>query len=261
MRTVHHISATVLLMGAVQGIFFSLLLLGIKQKHKSSNSILVALLIIVAAGFISMFGVIVSTNQLLIGVFHVLMLTVIACIPLLYLYVKTITIKDFRLSKGSAFHFLPVVLGILYLLMFNAPLYDLADALALKSFGHTSVIRILWILYAPPYFFSVQMLMKRHSHRIAESCLHDGVVNPVPLYELNVHLWVRTLLVACWVYWLLSVVSFIFKNFATYCSTFIIASATMIYLLGFLALQKPIIFYRSDLSLLRHKDEPQGGSQ
>ncbi|MCE5251613.1 hypothetical protein LLG96_15500 [bacterium] len=261
MQTVHYISATVILMGAVQGIFFALLLLGIKQEHKSSNSILAALLIMMATGFISMFGVIVSKSQLLIGVFHVLMLMIIVCIPLLYLYVKTITIRDFRLSKRSAFHFLPVVLGILYLLMFNAPLYDLADALALKSFDHTSVIRILWILYAPPYLFSVQILIKRHSHRIAESYLHDGVISHVILYELNVHLWVRTLLVACWVYWLLSIVSFIFRNFAGYCSTFIIVSAFMMYLLGFLALQKPMIFYRPDISLLGQKDESQGGAQ
>ena len=259
MQNVPHISVTLIFMGAVQGIFFALLLLSIREGRASSNRILAALLIVVSTGFISVIGIIISDNQSLIRLFRLLMSMIVGCIPLLFLYVKSLTVIKFSFSLKSLVHFLPVVLGVSYLLIFSVPGYDLANALSLASLDHMSVITAMGILYALPYFLSIYVLMKSHSYNTAKFYRENRTVSHTVIYELSIYVWVRNLLIACSVYWTLSIMFYFYRDFAVYYSIIPVFSSAMIYILGFLGLRNPGIFYLPDTSHDEHEPELGGG--
>ncbi|MFC1508984.1 hypothetical protein ACFL60_04760 [Candidatus Omnitrophota bacterium] len=261
MQTVSHISVTLIFMGAVQGIFFALLLLSIREGRGLSNRILAALLFAASAGFISVLCIIISENQSLIRLFRLLMSMIVGCIPLLFLYVRALTVRKFKFSMKSFTHFLPVVLVVSCQMIFGAPEYDLAYALSLEALDHMSVIAVMGILYAPPYLLSIYVLMKSHSYNTAELYRKNKTISRTVIYELSVYVWVRTILIACSVYWTLSIVFFFFHDIAECYSIIPVISSAMIFILGFLGLRNPGMFYLPDTLHNEHKPGRGGGKK
>ena len=263
MQNFSHISVTLIFMGAVQGIFFALLLMSIHEGRASSNRILAALLIVVSTGFISVIGVTISENQSFIRFFRLLMSVIVGCIPLIFLYVRALTVKKFRFSLKSLVLFIPVVMGVTWMLIFGAPEYDLADALSLTSLNHMSVITVMGLLYALPYLFSCYMLMKSHLYNTAELYrITERAAEKTVIYELSVYVWVRNLLIACSVYWTLSFVFiFFYHDITEYYSIIPIISSAMMYILGFLVLLNPGMFYLPDTSHNEHEHGRGGGKK
>jgi AraC-like DNA-binding protein len=104
------------LLGAAQGIFLSALLLSIKGGKRIANRILAAL---VAAIAISVAGGVVRTMHYDFVYPHLSRIHdpfPFLAIPLLYLYIKTLTAKGCGFSKKEYIHFIPFILCVLYLI-------------------------------------------------------------------------------------------------------------------------------------------------
>ena len=261
MWTIQHISAAMLLIAGIQGIFFAMLLIDTKRGHDSSNRILAWLFLALASGYIAIYGELVSRHPLLIGMFHVLMLVMIASVPLLYLYIKTLTISQFHVSKRNSLHFLPLGAGILYLLIFKAPMFDLAESVPSTNLDHQSVVRIIWVVYTLPYLPAIRKLTAFQTRKTVELYRAGRTIGRALLHELNVHVWIRNLLIVCCVYWLLNIVSLAYPDMPCHCSTFTFVSVTMIYLLGFITLRNPQLIAGMNDTISEHTKEQHGGTQ
>jgi AraC-like DNA-binding protein len=104
------------LLGAAQGIFLSALLLSIKGGKRIANRILAAL---VAAIAITVAGGVVRTMHYDFVYPHLSRIHdpfPFLAIPLLYLYIKTLTSKGSSFSKKEYIHFIPFILCVLYLI-------------------------------------------------------------------------------------------------------------------------------------------------
>lgn len=244
MRTVHYITAAATLTGAVQSLFFALLLADVSGGRPTSNRLLMALLVVLSAGLLSIFGDIVCENRILLAVSHVSMPAGIACVPLFSLYVKSLTDTGFTFSSKNLFHFTPSLLLSLYGIVVDTPLSGFIETPSLAPGDHLTVMRFILIPYSIPYLCTVFKQVKRHSRRTAEICMKNRHIDRYISDELSIHLWLRALLAAFLVYLLMSAAALVPGNPEEFNAVIAITSTVIIYLAGFTALQNPCIFNR-----------------
>jgi hypothetical protein len=232
-------------LGAIQSIFFVLLLLSIREGQAKFNRLLAVLLIAGDTGFISVFGLLISEGHTQSSLFRMMMSASLCCIPLLFLYVKALLQEEFRFSPMILLHFLPVVLVMFYLLIFDRPSFDLADFFTRSSLDHISVIMAIWMFYSLPYLLLIFRMMKKHRRFMANAYHISRTINHAIIYKFRVYLWVRSLLVAGTIYWILIFIFFLYREIPEFYFIIILISTSIIYVLGFLGIRKPEIFFAS----------------
>ncbi len=233
-----------LVMSAVQGVYFSLFLIGANRRNQPANRMLTGLLIVLAAGFISMSGALTCEKPIQIRTFHSLMTVITASGPLFYLYMKMLTALPCRATEEAMIHFLAAGAGILCLLVVNSPYITTAFGIPSWMRDHQSLVRTVWAASALPYVCKVSSLVALHTREtmaLSRSCPVSGRQLS---YKLHAQVWARTLLTTCRVYWLLNVVSLVCSNTKVSCFTFSIGSVLVVYVTGFIAMRNPRVFLR-----------------
>jgi hypothetical protein len=233
-------------MGAVQGLFFALLLLTLRHGRVAANRILAVFLFLASIGFLSVSGLLIFKTLSIIPIFRLCMLTTLCLLPLLYFYVNTLVNKRFRFSNRHLLHFIPVLAIVLAVVIKSAPSFDLSTYFAQPSYNHLRAVRSLWILYAVPYVVSIFLLLKSHDLHIRTALSRDETLEESRLYLYSVHVWVRTLLVACCLYWVTSLVTLFFRRIPAIDAAVALVSTGMIYLLGFLGMRTPLLFFQTE---------------
>jgi hypothetical protein len=245
MNAMLYISTCVIFMGAVQGLFFAFVLLTLQRGRTLPNRILAMLLILVSIGFFSLFGLTIFKNLPVIRVFRFTLLSSISVLPVLFFYIRTLINKTFRFSGRHLLHLLAVLLPAV-VLIFSAPDYDISALLSTPSFDHRTALRGLWILYAGPYLLSIYLLLKSHNLHMSRTFQQNCITDWSRFYLYSLSAWIWTLLIAFFIYWILSALSLLMPNSNIYKVLVAISAPLMIYVLAFNAIQKPELFFRSD---------------
>lgn len=242
MNTSTQLGIHLVFMGGAQGLFFALVLAGLQGRCRVSNSILVSLLIMVSAGMFSIAGLALEPGRFLSRILRLAILFGTGSVPLLYLYVKTLMKTEFRLSLSSLWHFAPVLFVAFFLLLFGRPEYDLSNMFALFPLDHVATIRMIWIVYALPYLYLMVRLLKTHAMHMVTTFQRTGDLDREMLYKMSVYVWVRTLLIACSIYWMTGVVLFIVPSFPETGIGITLLVTALIYGVGFIGVLKPELF-------------------
>lgn len=111
-----NVLSVLILLGAAQGLFLSVLLLSIKGGNKVANRILAAL---VAAIALIVSGAVVRTIHYDFIFPHLSRIHdpfPFLAVPLIYLYIKRLTSRETAFSRKEFLHFIPFVLCVLYLI-------------------------------------------------------------------------------------------------------------------------------------------------
>ncbi len=246
MHSILVLSTYVILMGAVQGLFFALLLLTLRQGRVPANRILAVFLFLASIGFISVSGLFITKNLAILPIFRLCMLTTLCLLPLFYFYVNTLINRRFRLSRRHLLHFIPILMIAVAVVLLSGPDYDLSSLFTQPPDTHLAAVRSLWILYAVPYVVSIFLLLKSHDLHIRTALRWDKTLEESGLYLYSVHVWVRTLLVACCLYWVVSFATLFFRRIPAIDAAVALVSTGMIYLLGLLGMRNPECFFQTE---------------
>ncbi|MHA4811468.1 helix-turn-helix domain-containing protein [Flavitalea flava] len=114
MQFITTILRTVILLGAVQGVIIAILLF-FSKKSRRSNRLLGILLFLIAIASLKLYGT--QTGLADTFLFRIIdaffpMIIIMPVGPLLYFYVKSFLIPDFRLTRKDRFHFYPVIIDL-----------------------------------------------------------------------------------------------------------------------------------------------------
>lgn len=254
MQTPQKISAIILIMGAVQSIFLSLLLIGGKRRHYTPNWKLSGVFAALAIGYIAMSGRLLSHEEPFVSIFNILMPAMIASVPLMYLYIKSITYVSIRELKRNFFHFIPLCALILYPLIFKAPTLGLAGNIQAPNVDHQYYVRVVWAVYALFYFHAVRKLSLLHACYTVTLQYDSTVLSSELLDHINKHIWIRRLLAVSCAYWLFNIILLAFPR----SPLFAIVSAFAIYIPSFMILNNPLICIDKDQMMFviesKHKE-------
>ncbi|MBD3386013.1 hypothetical protein GF407_13940 [candidate division KSB1 bacterium] len=260
-RTVNsmlYISSCVIFMGAVQGLFFALILLTLQNGRTFSNIILATLLILVSIVFFSSFGLVIFKTISATRIFRLTSLASLCVFPVLFFYVRTLLSKTFSFSAGHLFHGLAVLLLGAVVLIFCTPEYDLSGLLSISSYDHQTALRGLWLLYAGPYLLSIYLMMKSHDMHTKWLFQQNRITDRSLFYLHSVSAWISTLLIAFCAYWFLCAVSLLFPLSVAFDVIIALYAPLMVYVLGFVAIQKPELFFQHNRLIHDGKVETDG---
>lgn len=188
--------SVLLLLGAAQGAFLSLVLSRTKKKNRAANLFLACLLLVFSVslvhGFLSVTYLYLQYPRLIAVEWPLTFLYG----PLLYFYVKSLTKPQWRIKKWKLlFHFLPAVLMYIYLIPFfrlkpelKGRLLFLVNAPARNSFPVIDPITIVAVLQITGYLLLSLRLLRAHAVNIRE--------NFSTLDNISLS-WLRTLVIIC----------------------------------------------------------------
>lgn len=244
-----------LIMGAVQGIFLSLHLIGARRRQYSPNWKLAGVFVALAIGYIGMSGGMLSDDQAFVHIFNMLMPAVTASVPLLYLYVKSIAYPPVRESKRDILHLLPLSALILYPLIFKTSAISLAGILLSANLWYQCIVRIIWAVYALPYIPLLRRLASFHARYILTLHCNGSALSGDLLDEINIHIWIRRLLTVSCAYWLFNIVLLA----VPFSPLFAFISVSFIYAVNFMVLHKPLLFMEINTIHVRAAERNGGG--
>lgn len=251
MEPVFNLMPVVLLFGAAQGLFFSLVLFRMKTGNRFANRLLAWLLLLFTIGLVDGF---LSATYLffrypaLIGIYWPLQFSYG---PLIYFYVKSLTVPQWERRHLRFFaHFLPVILTAIYLIPFY--LLD-ADSKARRwYFGHSHLrnfavgihpIEVVGILQLAGYLVLALRLLAQHSKSIRQ--------NFSSLEQISLS-WLRTVVVAGMVlvcmYVFFAVLSQFFGVYEEIAYLNNLLVAIVIYVMAYKGIRQPRIFADADVS-------------
>lgn len=231
----------VFLLGAAQGIFLALLLFN-KSGNKIANRFL-ALLMIAYSAFIAE----ASITRTSIGLQypHLIALAAGAIFlvgPFHYLYARSLIDPDFRLGRNQLLHFIPFVVFYLVLLF---PFYlqsstaKIAYLHEIELHGPPPILVFFgWaiLVQGTGYLVAVLLLLKEHRRRIKETFSSLEMINLT---------WLRNITILSLIVWGLGLVIEILQslNIAPIFDLSVpVATALLIYAMGYLGLRQPEIF-------------------
>ena len=223
-------------LGAVQGFFFGLLLLGLPKGNRTANRLLAAFLLLFS---VSMIGIIAYSSRWILrfphlGLIHAPFASVNS-IPL-YLYFLALTRKGFRLEARHWALFTPFLIATLGLM----PFYVLT---AREKYD------ILWASYANiPVAWKVSFIFSALMNFIGLAATyvvilrHERLIREIYSSPLNkTLLWARNFLYAGTATFFLCVIVSIFSfNWADPASNLVYS--IIIYIFGYRAMRQPDIF-------------------
>jgi len=251
MEPAFNLMPVLLLFGAVQGLFFSLVLFRIQTGNLFANRLLASLLLLFTIGLVDGFFSVTYAfvrHPFLIGIYWPLQF---AYGPLFYFYVKSLTVPKWNRDRLIFFaHFLPVILFAVYLIPFY--LLDADRKARAWYFGHSHLrnfavgihpIEAVGILQLIGYLVLALRLLTQHSKSIRQ--------NFSSLENISLS-WLRTvvvagLLLAC-MYAFFAVLSqfFVIYEEIAYINNLLVAIA--IYAMAYKGIRQPRIFADVDAS-------------
>jgi len=110
-----NIVTVIIILGMVQGFFLSLLLVTFKKENLLAGKILSVLIFIIS--FLLLLIVFYKTKQyeLLLYLGLIVYPSILTVGPLLYLYAKSLTEKDFKITVKTFIHFTPFFIAVIFL--------------------------------------------------------------------------------------------------------------------------------------------------
>lgn len=127
------------LLGAAQGLFLSVMLLGIKGGHKVANRILAALVVTIA---LNVTGGVVRTTHYDFAFPHLSRIhdpLPFLAVPLVFLYVRTLTSTARSFPRRDFLHFIPFALCCIYLLPYYFQSREAKLAYLISEYQHPSM--------------------------------------------------------------------------------------------------------------------------
>lgn len=244
--------AVVNCVGIAQAVFWAWALLSLKKGNVRANRILASLLFLLALGIA--LATLYQTNYIL-AIPH--LAEVAAPLgflypPVFYLYVKAMT-SDRLSFRKQAFHFVPFVMCVVYLVPFylqNAEsknVYLLAPPTDLPS--SSAIISLLILLQELIYIVLTLTLVAKHSTKIKHSFSSIEKVNLA---------WIRNIVLG---FILVSVIYVFLETYESPVKSIYLVPFSltiMIYVLGYKGLKQPSVFYEEQNSVLAKKYRKSG---
>jgi len=243
MESTMNIVSIILFVGAVQGFFLSTVLFTIKRGNRTANRILAVILLI--------FSLIISVHTVShsIELFYfpshenILFLPGLLFGPLLYFYVKALTIPQFQPGKKNTIHFLPFILcSLIFLPLYFVYLNERQEIEQKVAIHH--IIALLLIIHIFIYISIAIKLLRIHAENIKESFSS--------IEKINLK-WLRFLIIGFVIIWLAaSLFEINIIDYETFDFVWILVCIFM-YLIGYKGLKQPEIF-----SGIRQEDQITG---
>lgn len=251
MENMIHLASYGICMGAVQALFFALLLLSLRQGQSRSNRILAALLIIISLGLFAALDLLMVRPVSALVQFPLTMATGFFIPPLLFFYIQIVRNPAFRFSGKQMIHFLPALLLAFFTLVFSIRL-DSTRPIFCGAMNRLAAVRGLWILYAAPYLLWMARVKSPVWH-----ATKNVDIDSCRLYHHRRDAWLRLLVMAGVIYWMGQIVSLLFAPHPGINTLIALGSAALIYVLGFIALQKPELFFTIDMAEYESEKTPE----
>jgi AraC-like DNA-binding protein len=238
-----------ILFGAIQGLFFSLVLFRMRTGNRLANRLLASLLLFFTIGLVDGFLSVTYTflrYPFLIGIYWPLQF---AYGPLIYFYVKSLTVPQREPKRLRFFaHFLPVAIFAIYLIPFY--LLDVDPKARNWYFSHSHLrnffmgihpIEVVGIIQLTGYLVLALRLLERHSKYIRQ--------NFSSLENISLS-WLRTvvvvgMLVVC-LYAFLAGFSQFFGVYEKTAYLYHLFVAVVIYVMAYKGIRQPRIFADAD---------------
>lgn len=244
------IASILLLLGAGQGIFFSLILLGLsKNNHKAYRWLAVFLLLF----SISMIGTVLYDQRIVVAYPHLGLITAPFGISMgftLFLYVKSLSEKNYQFRKWQWLHLLPVLISILILMPFYLlPIEEKRVAMDASYEGFPWLWKVNFIFSTAInscYIIATMITITRHERHIKQ------------LYSNTEHkslIWVRHFLTAGISTFIICIIMSLF-DIAMADTISNVMFSFVIYVMGYRALRQPEIFSEFTEQTLEDTDEP-----
>lgn len=237
------------IIGTINGLFITFIILGIKKGNKTTNKIFAALIFSYS---LIIFNTVFRQTKMylifpaLIGIIpHLYMVFG----PLLYFYVKALTTPRFSFKKKSLLHFIPYILCMAYLI----PYYFRSVESKISTYEnlalHTSfayhLLLVVRIVHISVYLILTFKVLKSHKKKIIET--HSSLEN----IKLD---WIRHLILAIGLWLGAYLVYYIFslKDYGTIdpCSTkenfFAVWQTLLLFFIAYRGLVQPEIFSRQN---------------
>jgi len=236
------------ILGAVQGFLLALALVGIRGSNQRSNKLLAALVLTTSITVIG--SVLYATRYIMQVPFAIQIFSPFQFLigPLLFLYVKTLTLGKAELGKNYLLHFIPTVLCFVYYLPLyfqdrESKLEYLLDALQNYPIPEWLIKSYLLGFHILMYLIlSVYVLIKLSKKSSQQSNIIENKNLP----------WLRNFLIIALVVWAVGV----FRLFFAYNlrpETMLISPLSLsiwVYILGYLALRSPEVLAGVEENLL-----------
>jgi AraC-like DNA-binding protein len=242
MQLSFHIFSTILVLGAMQGLFLTLLLFE-RKSNRPANRIL-ALLILVYSSYIAESALeemgIFSRIPHLVGLFEGLPFLFG---PLHYLYARFLISPKLKFTKLEWLHFIPFGINrVYYLPYFFKSKHEILGFLQSIESNGPPLIAIMFtcaiIVQGLTYMALTLRLLKHYSQRIKDRFSSVNKIN------LN---WLRNITMLTMCVWILVVIQYMFPvlglvPFSDRVHPIQIATSIIIYVMGYLGLRQPEIF-------------------
>jgi hypothetical protein len=147
-------------------------------------------------------------------------------------------VHDFKFDSKSLWHFAPVV----FLSIYCTPEYD-----PIWPLDHVSLMRLFWIMYVLPYLVFIHLLLKKHAAHLVSTYRKTRMLSWAMLVKLDVYVWIRTLYIACVLYWILNVLFLLIPGLREFSVFLTFLATALIYFLGLLGILKSGVFLRSNI--------------
>ncbi len=110
-----NIVTVIIILGMVQGFFLSLLLVTFKKENQLAGKILSVLIFVISLLLLLIIFFEIKQYELLLDFGLIIYPLILTIGPLLYLYARSLTEKDFKISVKSIIHFTPFIIAVLFL--------------------------------------------------------------------------------------------------------------------------------------------------
>ena len=245
-----NVMSVLLLIGAAQAIFLSLVLARIRKRNSVPNLFLAALLFVFSINLIEGFRSVTYLYHKYPRFIGLEWPLTFLYGPLIYFYVKSLTQPQWRIKKRLLlFHFLPAILMYIYLIPFflakpetKGHLLFLANSPNRNSSPIVEPTTIVGIIQITGYLLLSFRLLKAHSEIVREN------FSSIDNVSLS---WLRTLLIFC--FCLLCSYTF-FEIFSQFYGVYkeseyvlYLMIAVIIYVMGYKGIRQPMIFSESEI--------------
>jgi len=234
------IISIILFLGAVQGLFLTLVLFTIRRGNRIANRMLATTLLIFS--LIILLHALVHLKESFDVPNHpeVLQLPFLIFGPLVYFYGKALTNTQFRFGKKQFFHFFPFVISLFLFLPFYFQSIDFIPVQPGQVYKPLKIVSLIITLFLSVqiilYFILVIVIIRNHARNIKES--YSSIEN----ISLS---WLQSLIYG---YGFLLLTGAILELLKIEAFDFIwILVSILMYMVGYMGLKQPEIFSGAEI--------------
>ncbi|MDT5271650.1 MAG: hypothetical protein QOH49_3836 [Acidobacteriota bacterium] len=231
------------LLGAAQGLFLSVMLLGVKGGNKVANRILATLVATIAL-FVT--GAVVRTTHYEIVLPHLSRLhdpLPFLTVPLIFLYVRTLTTRRSSFPKREFLHFIPFILCCTYLLPYylqgrEAKLAYLISEYNYPSLGSWYYVRAALIILQAALYLALTVLTLLAFVR--ESRKQSSAADKAVLFQI------RFFVTGFLIIFAVGLLRYLLDHTAKTNLLVPLGASVFIYALGYVSFRNPQVLTRAD---------------